>query len=216
MAVRDGKGRELGDPGEGGDDVHDANRAGLRVCAGAACGANLKDDSDNVGSGVGDVHGALHDVVVTVALLVLVPLDLQSLVDRRRGSRRNELLPGRRDRLGSCEDLEGVLAEVAVRPRSSTHGGDLAEVGHKSCEIARTQRTVVDSLAAGVRRKGQVRGDPANGRDEARDTGGASNRRVVRTLEPIVVNGLVEEDDSLAKIGSSLNRVISSQILQQV
>ena len=64
LAVRDGKGRELGDPGEGGDDVHDANRAGLRVCAGAARGANLKDDSDNVRSGVGDVHGALHDVVV--------------------------------------------------------------------------------------------------------------------------------------------------------
>ena len=99
------------------------------------------------------------------------------------------------------------MPKFAVRPRSSTHGGDLAEVGHESCEIARTQRTVVDSLAAGVRRKGQVRGDPANGRDEARDTGGASNRRVVRALEPIVVNGLVEEDDSLAKIGSSLNRV---------
>ena len=25
LAVRDGEGRELGDPGEGGDDVHDAN-----------------------------------------------------------------------------------------------------------------------------------------------------------------------------------------------
>eukprot|EP00439_Symbiodinium_sp_Y106_P087438 s78_g53.t1 len=190
LAVRDGEGRKLGDPSKGGNDVHDANSAGLRVSTGAARGTNLEDDSDDVGSGVGDVHGALHDVVVTVALLVLVALDLQGLVDRRRSSRRDELLPGRGDRLGAREDLEGVLAEVAVRPGSGAHGGDLAEVGHKCCEVASTQRTVVDSLAAGVRGKGQIRRDPANGRDEACDAGGASNRRVVRALKAVIVNGL--------------------------
>ena len=204
MAIRDGESRKLGDPRKGGDDVHDANCAGLRVRTGTACSANLEDDSDDVGSGVSDVHGALHDVVVTVALLVLVAFDLQGLVDRRRGSRRDELLPGRGDRLRAREDLEGVLAEVAVRPSSGAHGGDLSKVGHKRCEVASTERAVVDSLAAGVRRKGQVRSDPANGRDEACDTGGASNRRVVRALKPIVVNGLVEEHDSLAKVGGSL------------
>ena len=156
MAVRDGEGRELGDPRKGGDDVHDANRAGLRVRTGTACGTNLEDDSDDVGSGVGDVHGALHNVVVTVALLVLVAFDLQGLVDRRRGSRRDELLPGRGDRLCAGEDLQGVLAEVAVCPSSGAHGGDLTEVGHERCEITSTERTVVDSLAAGVRRKGEV------------------------------------------------------------
>ena len=207
MAIRDSEGRELGDPGEGGDDVHDADSAGLRVRTGAARGTDLEDDSDDVGSGVGDIHSALDDVVVTVALLVLVALDLQGLVDRRRGSRRDELLPGRGDRLRACEDLEGVLAEVAVRPGSGAHRGDLAEVGHKSGEVTSTERTVVDSLAAGVRRKGQVRGDPADGRDEACDAGGTSNRRVVRALKAIVVNGLVEEDDSLAKVGSSLHGV---------
>eukprot|EP00439_Symbiodinium_sp_Y106_P081196 s179_g20.t1 len=72
LAVRDSEGRELGDPGKGGDDVHDANSAGLRVRVrtSAARGTNLEDDSDDVGSGVGDVHGTLHDVVVTIALLV--------------------------------------------------------------------------------------------------------------------------------------------------
>ena len=78
LAVRDSEGRELGDPGKGGDDVHDANSAGLRVRVrtSAARGTNLEDDSDDVGSGVGDVHGTLHDVVVTIALLVLMALDL--------------------------------------------------------------------------------------------------------------------------------------------
>ena len=134
-------------------------------------------------------------------------LDLQGLVDRRRSSCRDELLPGRGDRLRAREDLEGILAEVAVCPGSGTHGGDLAEVGHESSEIASTQRTVVDSLAAGVRGKGQVRGDPADGRDEACDAGSASNRRVVGALKAIVVNGLVEEHDSLAKVGGSLDGV---------
>ena len=198
MAVRDGEGRELGDPSKGGNDVHDANSAGLRVGTSTARGTNLEDDSDDVGGGVGDVHGALHNVVVTVALLVLVALDLQGLVDRRRSSGRDELLPGRGDRLRAREDLEGILAEVAVRPGSGTHGGDLAEVGHESCEIARAQRTVVDSLAAGVRRKGKVRSDPADGRDEACDAGGASNRRVVRALKAIVVNRLIQENQPYA------------------
>ena len=134
-------------------------------------------------------------------------LDLQGLVDGRRGSCRDELLPGRGDRLRAREDLEGILAEVAVRPGGSAHGCDLAEVGHKSGEVTSTERTVVDSLATGVGRKGQVRGDPADGRDEACDAGSASNRRVVGALKAIVVNGLVEEHDSLAKVGGSLNGV---------
>ena len=207
MAIRDGEGRELGDPRKGGDDVHDANSAGLRVRTGAARGTNLEDDSDDVGSGVGDVHGALHDVVITVALLVLMALDFQGLVDRRRRPCRDELLPGRGDRLRASQDLEGVLAEVAVRPGSGAHSGDLTEVGHKSGEVTSTERTVVDSVAASVCRKGQVRGDPANGSDEACDAGSASDRRVVRALKAIVVNGLVEEHDSLAKVGGGLNGV---------
>ena len=197
----------MGDPGKGRNDVHDADSAGLRVRTGAARGTNLEDDSDDVGSGVGDIHSTLNDVVVTVALLVLVALDLQGLVNRRRGSRRDELLPGRGDRLRAREDLEGILAEVAVRPGGGAHRGDLAKVGHKSCEVTSAQRTVVDSLAAGVCRKGQVRSDPADGRDEACNAGGTSNRRVVRALKAIVVNGLVEEDDSLAKVGGSLHGV---------
>ena len=207
LAVRNGEGRELGDPGKGGDDVHDANSAGLRVRTGAARGTNLEDDSDDVGSGVRHIHGALHDVVITVALLVLMALDLQGLLDRRRGSRRDELLPGRGDRLRARENLEGVLAEVAIRPGSGTDGGDLAEVGHERSEVASTQRPVVDSLATGVRRKGQVRGDPADGRDEACNAGSTSNRRVVRALKTIVVNGLIEEHDSLTKVGGSLDGV---------
>ncbi|CAE7199267.1 unnamed protein product [Symbiodinium sp. CCMP2456] len=155
-----------------------ADSAGLRVRTGAARGTNLEDDSDDVGSGVGDIHSTLDDVVV------LVPVDLQGLVDRRRGSRWDELLPGRGDRLRACEDLEGILAEVAVRP-GGAHRGDLAEVGHESCEVTSAGHNVVDSLAAGVCRKGQVRSDPADGHDEACDAGGTSNRRVVRALKAI-------------------------------
>ena len=207
LAVRDSEGRELGDPGKGGDDVHDANSAGLRVRTSAARGTNLEDDSDDVGSGVGDVHGTLHDVVVTIALLVLMALDLQGLVDRRRGPCRHELFPGRGDRLRACEDLEGILAEVAVGPGSGTHGGDLAEVGHQCCEVTSAQRTVVHGVAAGVCRERQVRGNPANGRDEACDAGSAAHRRVVWAFKSIVINGLVKEDDSLAQVCSSLHCV---------
>ena len=134
-------------------------------------------------------------------------LDLQGLVNRRRGSRRDELLPGRGDRLRAREDLEGILAEVAVRPGGGAHRGDLAEVGHECSEVTSTQRTVVDGVAAGVCRKGQVRGDPADGRDEACDAGSAANRRVVWALKSIVVNGLVKEDDSLAQVCSGLHCV---------
>mmetsp|Transcript_22738 Transcript_22738/g.46776 ORF Transcript_22738/g.46776 Transcript_22738/m.46776 type:complete len:241 (+) Transcript_22738:436-1158(+) len=134
-------------------------------------------------------------------------LDLQGLVDRRRGPCRHELFPGRGDRLRACEDLEGILAEVAVRPGSGTHGGDLAEVGHQGGEVTCAKRSVVHGLATGVRREGQVGGNPGDGGDEAGHTGSAAHGRVVGALQAVVVNGLVKEDDSLAQVCSSLHCV---------
>ena len=76
LAVRDGQGRELRDPSEGRDDVHDVDRAGLWFRTGARRAADLKDSTDDVGSRVRDIGDALGDVEAAVALLVLVALDL--------------------------------------------------------------------------------------------------------------------------------------------
>ena len=51
-----------------------------------------------------DVGDTLSDVEATISLLVLVRLNLQGLLNLRRGSCRDELLPGRGDRLRARED----------------------------------------------------------------------------------------------------------------
>ena len=230
MAVRHSQRRELGDPREAGDDVHDVDGAGLGVRARRNSRAELEDDTDDVGSGVGHICDALGDVEAAVAVGLNVALDLHVLLHGRccagwdelcplsggehaiRGlvqttSVRSLQIPRRLLRLGIGEDRMDVLLKVAVRSRGRTHRGNLSEVGRKGGEVASTQSSIVHSLTTGVGCERKVGGNPTDGGEKTSNTGRTAHRRVVWALQTVVVDGLVQEDDGLVQVGSRLDNV---------
>ena len=227
LAVRHSQRCELGDPREAGDDVHDVDGAGLGVSARGNSRAELEDDADDVGSGVGHICDALGDVEAAVAVGLNVALDLHVLLHGRCSAGWDELRPlsgGEHAirglvqttnrctrmyllRLGIGEDRMDVLLKVAVCPRGRTHRGNLSKIGSEGGEVASTQSSVVHSLATGVGCERKVGGNPTDGGEETSNTGRTAHRRVVWALQTVVVDGLVQEDDGLVQVGGRLHNV---------
>ena len=206
LAVSHSQRCELGDPCEAGDDVHDIDGARLRVRARGNSRAELEDDTDDVGSGVGHICDALGDVEAAVAVGLNVALDLHVLLHGRCSGGWDELrplsggehairglvqtttvrslqIPRRLLRLGIGEDRVDILLKVAVRSRGCTHRGNLSEVGSEGGEVASTQSSVVHSLTTGVGCEGKVGGNPTDGGEETSNTGRTAHRPVVGALQ---------------------------------
>ena len=201
---------------------HDVDGASLGVGTRGNGRAELEDNADDVGSGVGHIRNALGDVEAAVAVGLNVALNLHVLLHSWCCTGRHELRPlsgGEHAirglvqttwnvlRLGIGEDRVDVLLKVAVRPRGRAHCGNLSEVGSEGGEVTSAQGSVVHSLAACVGCEGKVGCNPTDGGDETSHAGRATHWRIVRALQAVVVNGLVQEDNGLVQVGGRLDHV---------
>mmetsp|Transcript_48932 Transcript_48932/g.87949 ORF Transcript_48932/g.87949 Transcript_48932/m.87949 type:complete len:217 (-) Transcript_48932:153-803(-) len=107
----------------------------------------------------------------------------------------------------TCQDVDGVDAEVAVLAGCRPDCGNLTKVGHQGREVACTQRPGVHSLTTCTGCEGQVRCHPRNGSQESRHACRACCRGVSGAPKAIVVDGLVEENNGLSQVGSPLDGV---------
>mmetsp|Transcript_65578 Transcript_65578/g.143823 ORF Transcript_65578/g.143823 Transcript_65578/m.143823 type:complete len:275 (-) Transcript_65578:337-1161(-) len=205
-----GQGRELGDPRERTDDIHDVDSASLWLRAGRRGRTDLEDGSHNVCCSIGHIgHDTLCQVKGPVAVSGAKCVHLLDRLHGGQGPCRDKGLPA-----GACivsasdlQKCQPVLAEVAVFLHRSAHGGHLAEVGHQGRPVSGAEGSAVDSGTAGVGREGEVGGDPGHRGDEACDAGRTAGRRVVGAADAVVLDGLVQEDHGLSQVGSSLDDV---------
>mmetsp|Transcript_74778 Transcript_74778/g.118902 ORF Transcript_74778/g.118902 Transcript_74778/m.118902 type:complete len:260 (+) Transcript_74778:415-1194(+) len=127
-----------------------------------------------------------------------------------RIQRGDEVLPIRMGHgiiIGDAENFQPILSEVAVLLHRRAHRGHLSKVRHQSRPVAGAERIRLHSKVTGGGCKGEVGRNPSDRSDEAGHAGSAACWAIVWTPEPVVLDGLVEEDHGLSKVGSSLDDV---------